>query len=149
MRLGTCYSGVEVVKSGVPQGSINDLPGVCDSANFTLFADDAVLAFTGHDYDTMVNEASSSLSLVYDWTVNNRLKLNTTKTSSVLFTNRPAAINPSQINLGDASLSFSCNIKLLGIYIDQNFNFSVNINSLASKLSKISGILYSISGNAP
>ena len=56
---------------------------------------------------------------------------------------------PSQINLGDASLSFSSNIKLLGVYIDQNLNFSVHINSLASKLSKISGILYSISGNAP
>ena len=159
VRVGDAFSEFGAVRSGVPQGSIlgpilfllyiNDLPAICNNTKFTLFADDATLMVTNHDYNAMVDEASYKLSMVREWTINNILMLNADKTSLLLFTNRDASVNRSLINMCDVHLSFTNHVKFLGIIIDHKLNYSSHINSIASKLSRISGILYSIRNNVP
>ena len=159
MRIGTVFSESQVVNCGVPQGSIlgpvlfliyiNDLPDVSTAAHFTLFADDTSLTFSGVNYDTMVEEANSDLELVYYWTINNRLKLNAEKTSTMLFTNRTESVTGSRLSLCGADLPYSLSFKFLGVFVDSKLNYSVHVESLCSKLAKTSGMLYSISGNTP
>ena len=72
----------------VPQGSIlapvlfliyiNDLPNISNSSRFTLFADDTTLTCSDESYNNLLNINNQNLSLLYDWTINNRLALNTT-----------------------------------------------------------------------
>ena len=117
VRIGTVFSESQVVNCGVPQGSIlgpvlfliyiNDLPDVSTAAHFTLFADDTGLTFSGVNYDTMVEEANSDLELVYNWTINNRLKLNAGKTSAMLFTNRTESVTGSRLSLRGTDLPYS------------------------------------------
>ena len=159
VRVNGVFSDFETVTCGVPQGSIlgpilfllhiNDLPDVDNATDFTIFADDATLSFGSCSYDVMVREASSSLSLVYDWTLNNRLMLNAEKTTAILFTNRTSDVTPSQAELCGTSLSYVGHMKFLGVIVDNKLNFSVHIKTLTSKIAKISGMLYSISHNAP
>ena len=118
-------------------------------ANFTLFADDTTLNFAGGNYDNIVGEANVHLSSVHQWTIDNRLKLNPQKTSALLFTNRRTDVDRPLVSLSHTTLPYVNHVKFLGLYLDRRLNFSVHIDSVASKLSKISGILFSIRNYAP
>ena len=128
---------------------INDLPSVSSTCEFTLFADDATLTVADHFYDTMVNRANADLSLVHDWTRNNRLMLNADKTCVMLFTNRNNDVTHSLVSLFDVSSSYVHHMKFLGLHIDIKLNFSAHLRSLASRLAGISGMLYAINANTP
>ena len=159
VRVGDAFSQFEAIGSGVPQGSIlcpilfliyiNDLPNVCIDCDFTLYADDATLMITDHDYTAMVDRANADLTLVREWTVDNRLTLNAEKTSAMLFTNRSTNGSHSLISLSGSSLDYVDQLKFLGVVIDNKLCFSTHINNITSKISKLSGVLHSISSCAP
>ena len=159
VRVGKVLSEVMSVTSGVPQGSIlgpvlfllfiNDLPNVSDQAKFTLFADDATLTFSGRDYDALLYEANSSLALVHEWTLNNRLLLNADKSSAILFTNRTVSPSPYLIHISDNHISYVDQLKFLGLYVVPKVDFSFHINSIVSKVSRIAGRIYSIRDSVP
>lgn len=155
VRIGSSISSTRVVSSGVPQGSvlgpllfllyINDLPGITESAQFTLFADDTTLVCRDADYHSLVDITNSNLAKLYDWTVNNGLSLNANKTSAILFTNRThAIITPLLISLDDVPVHLTSCIDFLGVKLDNRLNFSMQINNICSKLSRTAGIFYRI-----
>ena len=93
-RVENAYSSLGFPTNGVPQGStlgptlfsafINDLPSVLPPNSTVLFADDTTVFLISDD----IQELNSSLQLTLDlanlWLQRNGLKLNTSKTKSML-----------------------------------------------------------------
>jgi Reverse transcriptase (RNA-dependent DNA polymerase). len=120
-----CESGLLTVESGVPQGSvlgpilflifINDLPYSIGDATCIVFADDTTLIARGDDL------ISNSFRAAQNWFSANKLKLNVSKTQSVLFS------TDKRVE------SSTCN--LLGLTLDTRLIWSSHIDRLCSRLS--------------
>lgn len=48
-----------------------------------MYADDTALCFSHNDFCTIESNMNRDLKLVYDWSVNNKLPINATKTKCI------------------------------------------------------------------
>jgi len=155
VKIGSSISASSVIKIGVPQGSIlgpllfllyiNDLPKISDSSKFTLFADDTTMCLGGSDYSILMDCARQALKGLYDWTVCNRLSLNTEKTSVMLFTNRKQCVEtPSLLNINGCFLHFESDVRFLGVKLSPKLDFATHVDLVADKLAKVAGIFHRI-----
>lgn len=160
VRVGGTVSGSRPIICGVPQGSvlgpilfllyINDLPLISKNAHFTLFADDTTISCSHSNYCELILNTNAQLNDLYNWTINNRLSLNTDKTSVILLTNRTQDIaSPLILSINNCPIYCDSSFKFLGLKLDRCLNFSTHILYLCSKLSKIAGILYRIRDFTP
>jgi len=84
-----------LIKYGVPQGSIlgpllfllfiNDLPNTSNLLHFLLFADDTNIFASNASYEKLILLMNKELEHVNDWFKANKLSLNATKYSYILF----------------------------------------------------------------
>ena len=143
-------SETQTVNIGIPQGSIlgpiffiiynNDLPLVYDILSTTLFADDTNFTISNNNYQEMVTELNHELEKIYDWTISNRLTINTTKTELLSFSNLKISPSNNDVILNGTSLSFVNHARFLGVTIDSNMNFRTHIQNINTKISKNCGI---------
>ena len=149
------YSAVHTINIGIPQGSIlgpllfiiynNDLPLVTNVLKTTLFADDTNFSIEHKNYDLLIPTLNSELSKISNWTVANRLTINTSKTEMLFFSHRRNVVtNDEHIVLNDECINFVNHARFLGVIIDNKINFKNHINFVTTKLSKHAGILYKI-----
>ena len=158
-----CYVEIQNVKSsvrsidiGVPQGSIlgpilfllyiNKFSKLSNQFDTTLFADDTTVLISNHDFNSLVSNSNFVLGKINDWTINNRLTLNVSKTVALYFSNR-GSNGDQNIVLGGESVSVVNNCKFLGVFLDNRLNFVSHIQYIYNKISKHSGILYRIKNN--
>lgn len=146
-------SSVLEITSGVPQGSIlgpllfniyiNDIVNICPRAHFVIYADDASLFFSGIDADEITRTAKMTLKALDEWSRNNCLQINTTKTKGVLFrpknkrviANVPLTISGDEIELVN-------DIKTLGVFFSYDLSWDIHVDKLSSRLSQVSGTLW-------
>ena len=144
------------VNTGVPQGSIlgpilfslfiNDLSSNCKQSTAYLFADDSALYFdniTRGSYDNVVED----MKIVYEWLRINKLRLNVSKSSFIVFDKFPNLDRLSiPLDLKDGSYSLHIeetkSQKYLGLMIDNQLNFQDHIEYVKSKVAKRIGALY-------
>ena len=91
---GTC-SNIQTVNIGVPQGSVlgpllfmlfvNDLPQYIVNGRCSMYADDTILYCNGVDVPRVISSIQQCLNCASHWYTANRLILNTTKCSVMLF----------------------------------------------------------------
>ena len=103
-------SSVRHLNIGVPQGSIlgpllfliyiNDLPDMSNQLKPILFADDTTFLLSDRSFSNLIPKLNSELNLVYDWTIYNRLSVNSNKTSCMLFSNRHCDVRNDIIRMG-------------------------------------------------
>ena len=79
----------------------------------------------------IINGVNRKLFAGLDWAVQNKLVLNQSKTTSILFTNRLNGIES-----GKCQWPFCV--------LDHKLNFSVHTNSICSKLAKTAGLLHKV-----
>lgn len=153
VSLGTINSDTEKIVCGVPQGSIlgpllfilymNDLANIPDRPDMILFADDTNLLFTHKNFESLIHNVTSSLSLTANWFARNKLSLNTDKTHFVIF-HRPRQYVLHQelnIRINGRQIQQVQNVKFLGVYLDSNMSWKTHLNKKASQIARVNGIL--------
>ena len=145
-------SSSAVISHGVPQGSvlgpllfliyINDLPSSIKYSTTFLFADDTGILYSSPDLKDIEEKVNFDLRCLSTWLKANKIALNTTKTEVILFRDpRKSITSPIKLFLDNFELSFSSNIKYLGIFLDQHLSFKHQAEFLATKLSRSNAIL--------
>ena len=154
-------SKFNIIKFGVPQGSIlgpllfllfiNDLPHVSSILHFELFADDSNVFISHKSHEKIFQIMNSELHGVGDWFKANRLSLNLSKTSFILFHSHrkipPSCTPPLMID--NVLIPQITKVNFLGVIIDQNLNWKEHISQIATKLAKNIGVLSRISYKVP
>ena len=152
MYINSKFSNIGLISSGVPQGSIlgptlfsifiNDLPLSLSSpeAMIDLFADDSTLHSSSKEIAILNENLQSSLNDIHKWCEDNKMALHPKKTKSMIITSR------QKRQVEDLHLTLHVNgnnieqvktHKLLGILLDDEFNWTNHIDYISKKVSKI------------
>ncbi|GFG29580.1 hypothetical protein Cfor_01706 [Coptotermes formosanus] len=139
-------SNWEVIKCGVPQGSIlgplfflcyiNDLPKIISKENnMVLFADDTSIIITDTnklDFNINVNQTFEDINT---WFQANILTLNFNKTHYLEFKTKNYYNVKTQITYDEESITNATEIKFLGLIIDDTLSWRQHIDQIISKIS--------------
>ena len=140
------YSNWELVKHGVPQGSIlgpllfllyiNDLPTVtAKKAKLVLYADDTSLIITSSSHTEFVTKLNKVLFDVHEWFRSNLLFLNLNKTTYLQFLTKNSQKLNLNITLMNNQITSSTNTKFLGLTIEETVSWKAHINQIMLRLS--------------
>ena len=152
--------------TGVPQGSvlgpllflinINDIYLCSNKLGFYLFADDANLLYADKDLKSLETIVNAELKNVCNWLNANKLTINAKTSNFIIFRPRQKRIDhqtciriPDNNNNGFVLLECKDYVKFLGVLIDKNLTWKPHIDHIASKISKIVGILARIRHHVP
>jgi len=153
-HVSNCTSAWELVKHGVPQGSIlgpllllfyiNDLSQlVKDIALPVLFADETSFLISHSNSMTMMQDLKLVLEITQKWFKSNIMLLNYDKTTFMQFssnTNFRSKVNTKSIV---CKINYTKCIKFLGIIIESSLTWKNHIDYVNSKLNSLGYILQS------
>ena len=152
VQVGDTTSDLNLIKHGVPQGSIlgplffllyiNDIANCSSLLNFYLFADDTTIFFAHKDINTVEQTINKELVHVSNWLVANKLSLNVGKSCALLFRQKNDKSIPAlNITINGLPIDEKEFAKYLGILIDNKLTFSKHIQHIRTKLNKGNAIL--------
>ena len=156
VTLDGCKSTNLLINNGVPQGSIlgpllftvfiNDLPKVSDKINFLLYADDTNFFFNVKDPHKDQPLIDSNLQAVTSWFTSNKLAINYSKSSYMIFGPKilTNAIPNLNLTLNNIAIPRVHSLKFLGVIIKDNLSWDLHISEISKKINKILGILHKI-----
>ncbi|MFI5423029.1 MAG: reverse transcriptase domain-containing protein, partial [Nitrososphaerales archaeon] len=141
------------VNCGVPQGSIlgpllficyvNDSPNAIPSnVSHLYYADDLLLYYGGTNNSTITSTLEMALSSLHDWYGNNGLHINYEKTEAMLFYkdgDRGAKEESFQLHVHGHEIKNTSLLRYLGIWLDNQLDFSGHYDKVVSKISPIIG----------
>ena len=146
-EIGDTQSELELIKCGVPQGSvlgpllfliyINDIVNSSKLFKFTLFADDTSLYYSCKSTNNLGNIINSELAKISEWLSANRLSLNVAKSKLLYFTNKNRnCLKNIEIKINGELLEEVDSAKYLGVYMDNKLSWNVHSNNIKLRLSK-------------
>ena len=156
VQLGNFKSQVRPISCGVPQGSvlgpllflmfINDLPKCCPLGKVRIFADDTTIFFHSDNINDIISTARNIMEHLTSWFNANKLTLNTDKSSFTLFRSSKKTIPnlPEYIEFQGKLLKRTPHIKFLGILLEENLKWDLQINEICNKLKRLFHIFYNI-----
>ena len=139
-------SGWEIIKHGVPQGSIlgplffllyvNDLPEVItNNAKIILYADDTSVIIPNPSLQDLEINMNKQFVAINEWFKTNLLSLNFKKTHYLLFRTKNSLETNISICCGNKHITNTSNTKFLGLHIDETLSWKSHIDQLVTKLS--------------
>ena len=131
--------------------NVNDMYQCSNKLKFYFFADDTNILYADKNLKTLEVIVNTELRNFCDWLTSNKLSLNTKKPNFVLFQpyQKRASYHP-YISIFDneqnrfASLESKYYIKYLGVMIDKNLSWKFHMDAVATKISKIVGLIAKI-----
>jgi hypothetical protein len=140
-------SSWNIVTRGVPQGSclgpllfnifINDLFFNIEHAEIFNYADDNTLAASGNSFEIVMDILLHDSQNAIKWFSENFMQANPSK-FQVMFLKPARCITPvpSFIEIENARVEVSNQVKLLGISIDSKLNFDSHVSNLCKKAAR-------------
>ena len=143
---------------GVPQGSvlgpllflifINDIPNSSQKLKFYLFADDTNMLYADKNLKSLEATVNKELQNVCEWLHANKLTINAKNSNFLVFRPYQRKLNHEiQLKITDGStgtpflLEHKEYVKYLGVLIDSHLSWKYHIDYVASKVSKIVGVI--------
>ena len=145
VKLGDARSNWATLTKGVPQGSIlgsllfnvfiNDLFYFIQNCHLYNYADDNSLSMASPNLDTVLSSLTIDGNHAIQWFDVNGMQANPGKFQFMLFSRK--TLSQQCITLGNDTVLFSesC-VKVLGVMIDENLNFSEHVSSLCNKAAR-------------
>ena len=151
VQLNNITSDLELIKHGVPQGSIlgplffllyiNDIANSSSLLTFYFFADDTTIFFSHKNTKVVEKIINDELVHVSNWLVANKLSLNVGKSNVLLFRGKNKSTPSINIQINGISVEEKEHTKYLGIQIDNKLTFEKHIEHVKSRLIKGNAIL--------
>ena len=140
-------SSTEIIKSGVPQGSIlgpllflcyvNDLPNAFDGiCKMLAYADDTQLLVSAKTKKELKVKLEAAMKAAQNWYSNNFMLNNVGKTDFLIFSpqRKNETLDCDIYNVNEKkTISSKSEIEILGVYIDSNLKFTKQINQIKKK----------------
>ena len=143
------------VLSGVPQGSIlgpllfliyiNDITNISLSpqSNLILYADD-ILYFHPVISSSCMTSIQNDLNIISEWISSHFLSINTNKSKYMIITRKSSqfVFSLPPVTLNSTPIELVSSFKYLGVIISSNLSWSLHIQSVSSKVRKLTGMIY-------
>lgn len=148
------------LKQGVPQGSllgpllflvyINDIVNIPGSSDIIMYADDTNIFFSSNSLTFLETEVNEYLAHLSNWLQQNKLRLNASKTTYIIFRpiNKPL-IEAVNIKYEGHTIARVKEQKFLGVWFQEELNWSAHVKHLVTALARTVGCLYKISHLVP
>ena len=150
VRIGTVTSDWVMVKRGCPQGSTfgplmwnifqNDLPNIITEANVSMYADDHQIYVAKETIESVEKILVENGKKMTKWYQDNLLKVNCDKYQAMVLGSQKDARKVDMDICGE-KVEQTQSIKILGVNLDENLNFSYHIGEICKKVSRLIGIL--------
>ena len=157
VKIGNSKSSHLPISCGVPQGSVlgpllfliyvNDIANHSPLGNIRLFADDTNIFVEHENLELVYENAKIVLEYLYQWFKDNKLTVNSKKSSFTIFTKshiRNITNFPDSININNERILISNSTKYLGVSIDQELSWKEHVQELCNGLKGMFSVFYNI-----
>ncbi|GFY27889.1 RNA-directed DNA polymerase from mobile element jockey [Trichonephila clavipes] len=150
VRVENCLSSPRPVKSEIPQGSlfgprrfnlyINDILKA-DNVHSAMYANDTAI-ISQHTYNfKIIERLQNYITRLQLWLVAWKIKVNASKSASLLFTKQRCIGSLPNIYIFDQPVPWVTEFKYLGFILDAKLNFSPHIRAALQKAAGMSEML--------
>ena len=146
VQIGNAKSKCKPITCGVPQGSvlgpllfliyINDLPNSCPDGNTRIFADDTTIFFNAKKSDEILRKGQLIMNKMNSWFIANKLTLNASKSTFIVFRSRYSRINnlPNKFEFAKSEIVRSDSVKYLGLTLDEHPLFNTHVQNVCNSI---------------
>ena len=145
------------ISCGVPQGSvlgpllfllyINDIANLSPLGSIRLFADDTNIFVEHENLEQLYNNARILLEYLFKWFKDNKLTVNSSKSSFTIFTTKYKRNNneiQDILTVNNTNILMNSSTKYLGVFLDEELNWKIHINHVTNGLRTLFPIFYNI-----